>query len=282
MYQAILDYHYRERRLVLDVGTGPGKALFDMLPHFERGIGTDTSPQMIEQAGRDAAALGLAERTRFNVGRGEDCTGSLTPDEIGEVDLITVAMTAHWLDMPAFYAAAARALRPSGTLAIWTCSNGYVHPRTPDAAKIQEILFDLQRNMLGPYSTPGNEISDQAYKTLPLPWSIAPPSSDFFEADFMRHDWDLDGVPSAPPLPDGTPGPFIGEENEDDLDTLRHALGSASMVVRWRAANPDKAHTDQDCVNLTIARLREVVGGNKIATAGSYSLLLFRAKPTCV
>lgn len=274
LYQTILDFHQGDRNLVLDVGTGPGKVVFDLLPFFDRGIGCDTSAGMIEQAKTDAQARGLDEKTGFVLAGGEDCASAL---DGRQVDAITVAMTAHWLDMPAFYASAAKALRPGGTLAIWTCSSFYCHPSMPNHERVQAVLSDLEDNVLAPYNTPGNMMTRNAYEDLPLPWTAG--SQVFDETSFSRKDWDRDGVPSAPPMADGTPGPFLISSQETPLTHLAKAFGSGSMVVRWRQANLERAHGPEDIINVIIERLREALGGGtSLLASPSCSLLLMRKK----
>lgn len=279
LYQAIFDFHgHRPHDLVLDVGTGPGKAVWDLLPHFKRAVGCDTSPEMIEQAKRDAlqnlGATVAKERTAFSVAGGEDCASALARGE--RADVVTVAMTAHWLDLPRFYASVAKALKPGGTLAIWTCSSMYCHPSVPNHERIQETLSELEDGMLAPYVTPGNMLSRNAYEDLALPWDLKGVDSAYDRASFMRKDWDRYGVPSAAPLPDGTPGPFLMHE-ETTVEGLGKALGSASMVVRWRDANPEKAYGEEDAVEVTMRRLREALGGREsFVTSPSCTLLLLR------
>ncbi|WP_211263129.1 methyltransferase domain-containing protein [Thioalkalivibrio nitratireducens] len=43
----------------------------------------------------------------------------IRPAYSGVFDLITVGQALHWFDFPAFYAEAARVLRPGGVLAAW-------------------------------------------------------------------------------------------------------------------------------------------------------------------
>ena len=199
--------------LLLDVGTGPGKAVFEMLPYFKRAVGVDPGDKMIEIARRDAQTRGVDEaRVRFEVCGAESCADALAEAEVGKVDLITCAMAAHWFDMEAFYTSAAKALRPGGTLAMFTCTSGYVHPSDPKRKEIQAILSNLEDNILGPYEAPGNRISRDAYVNLALPWTLPAPNATFSQASFVRKDWDLNGIPSAPSLPDGTPGPFLFSE----------------------------------------------------------------------
>lgn len=279
LYQAIFDYHGdRSHDLVLDVGTGPGKAVWDLLPHFKRAVGCDTSPEMIAQAKRDAieklGAAAAKERTSFSVAGGEECASALPPGE--RADVVTVAMTAHWLDLAKFYASVAKALKPDGTLAIWTCSSMYCHPSEPNHERIQEILSELEDGMLAPYVTPGNMLSRNAYEGLALPWDLEVVGKAYDRSSFVRKDWDRHGVPSAPALPDGKPGSFLMDE-ETTVEELGKALGSASMVVRWREANPDKANGEEDAINVTMRRLREALCGRQsFVTSPSCTLLLIR------
>ena len=274
LYQRILEYHSnRPRDTVFDVGTGPGKVVFDLLPFFQHGQGCDTSPQMIEQAKKDSEKLGFTTQTRFAVAGGENCADAF-PGE--PADVMTVAMAAHWFDMAEFYASAARALKPGGTLAMWTCSSTYCHPSIPNYQAIQTILHDLEDGMLAPYTTPGNILSRNAYEGLRMPWDHAQTKELFDQASFVRVDWDRDGVPTAPPLEDGSPGPFLFGA-EETITQFTTAVSSASMVIRWRAASPDKAHTDADPVNITARRLREATGGEEaLVMAPSLTLLLLR------
>jgi len=278
IYQAILAYHQGERKSLLDVGTGPGKVVFDLLPYFIHGIGTDSSAGMIGQSKKIATERGLADRTSFVTAPGESCDKALAKTKLGSVDVMTVAMAAHWLNLPAFYAAAARSLRPGGTLAMWTASSLFVHPSEPQAQQLQEILFDLEIRMLRDYHEPRNALSRNAYEDLELPWGKSEEGSTFDKASFRRQDWDRDGMPSAPSLPDGTPGPFLSQE-EESIDDLEKGLGSASSVIRWREENAEQAFTPRDPVVLTCSRLRQVLGGKtSMLVSPSFSLLLMRRK----
>lgn len=276
LYQAILDFHQTGHDLMYDVGTGPGKVVFDFLAHFKRGLGSDTGVQMIEQAKKDAATRGFSERTRFFVAGGEDCAEPLTAEEVGRVDLMTAAMAAHWFRLPEFYASAAKALRPGGTLAVWTCSSFYVHTSDPKAKEIQEVLSWFEDEVLGPYMTDGNRLSRAGYKGMGMPWDEEATKKLFPKGDFKRIDWDIDGKPSAPALKDGTPGPYQ-RMDEADIDGFEEGFGAASAVVRWKQANPDKVGTDQDPLRIMVNKLRNILGDRtKFLTGSSTSLLLFR------
>lgn len=187
-----------------------------------------------------------------------------------------MAMAAHWFDMEAFYKSAAKVLKPGGTLAMWTLSSLYAHPSMKNWKEIDRILHELEDGMLAPYALPGNIISRNAYDKLLLPWNIQSTKGLFEEATFQKNDWDRDGVPSAPALADGTPGPFLCSDTQT-LTSFIKGFGSSSMVIRWRQANPEKANTEQDPVNLTVEALRGVVGADDQLLLGpSTSLLLLR------
>ncbi len=276
LYDTILSYHQGERNQLLDVGCGPGKVVFDFVSSFKHGIGVDSSVSMIEQAKKDAVNRGVSDKTQFFAYTGEQCDRPLNEKQAEHADVITVAMAAHWMDMPAFYKAAEGALTPGGTLAIWTCSSLYVHPSTPNANALQEALYDLEDGMLSPYFHAGNVLTRNAYETLPLPWTIEGFESSFEKGSFVRKDWDRHGVPSAPDKADGTPGPYMMYEDVQ-LTYLERGLGTASAVIRWRDANPTKAHTEEDPVAITMKRLRERSGGSEsLLISPSVSLLLMR------
>ncbi|KAI7214126.1 hypothetical protein KC333_g6185 [Hortaea werneckii] len=297
LYETILNFHQGKRDLCMDVGTGPGKAVWDLLPYFSHCIGSDASEQMIQRAKQEALSRNVSHRTTFLTVEAEHCGDHALLQHAGfepnSIDLITVAMAAHWFHFPAFYLSAARALRPGGTLAIWTTSSYFCHPSVPGYRDIQTLLHTLEDELLGPYMTPGNRLARGCYDRLPLPWTPVPPSAAttdggedaqnpspaalFFDhAAFERKHWDRDGVPSAPALSDGSPGPFL-LGREVDLQGGLKGFDSSGPVIRWRESNPEKAHSDQDPIRVIADRLMQVVGEQtKLVVAPSCTVLLFR------
>ncbi|RMY72963.1 hypothetical protein D0863_04172 [Hortaea werneckii] len=299
LYETILDFHQGRRDLCMDVGTGPGKAVWDLLNYFTHCIGVDASEQMIEQAKTESRSRHLTHRTTFLTTEAEHCGDPTLLHQAGfnpnSIDLVTVAMAAHWFQFPAFYLSAAQALRPGGTLAIWTTSSYYCHPSVPGHREIQTLLHTLEDDLLGPYMTPGNRLARRCYDDLPLPWSSlpSPPATTtttttggegaqnpcaalFDEAAFERIHWDREGVPSAPALSDGSPGPYL-LGREVDVKGGLWGLGSSGPVIRWRQANPEKVDTDRDPIRVIADRLQRVVGERtKLVLAPSCTVLLFR------
>lgn len=122
--------------------------------------------------------------------------------------------------------------------------------------------------MLAPFEAHGNRLSREYYKDLKMPWQCGQ-AAHFAQENFKRIIWDEDGKPSAP---DGT---FLQGNKPTTLENLAAGLGSASMVQRWRAAHPAEAHTDADCVNITIKEMRDALGSDEVIVDGATVLLLF-------
>jgi SAM-dependent methyltransferase len=104
-----------EPSCVVDIGSGPGDYLAVFLEAFPsaRGIWTDASPAMLEQARERLAGFG--DRVTYRIADMTDL-GDAVPDA---VDVITTSRASHHLDRAGlldFYAAAAGHLAPGGWL----------------------------------------------------------------------------------------------------------------------------------------------------------------------
>ncbi|KAK5716468.1 hypothetical protein LTR15_009359 [Elasticomyces elasticus] len=273
LYQTIVEYHQGPRDAFLDFGTGPGLVVWDLLKYFKSAFGCDAGPGMIEHAKKDAEKYGVTDRTTFIVTNAEDCASAVS----GSVDLVTVGTAAHWFDLPAFYQSAAKALRPGGTLAMWIPSSSYVHPTVPHAKEIQAAMFELQGDVLQPYHQKGTKYAMTGYDNLPLPWDDGNGQALFDKTTFKRMLWDREGIPTAPPLADGTPGPYL-LGREITFKQAEMALATSSSVIRWREAHPDRVGTEEDPVTSMINHVRAIVGDevDRITVAPSCTLLLLR------
>jgi hypothetical protein len=116
------------------------------------------------------------------------------------------------------------------------------------------------------------------YQDLVLPWDVQPPISAFAQSDFVRHEWDRDGV-----LTNGED--FFMGSTEYTIEELKKALGTASMVTRWREAHPELVDTERDCVRSTMNEIERVLGEEigteeaaklKIRVGSATVLLLFK------
>lgn len=121
VYQTIMDHHTStggQLDTFLDVGCGPGYATRALAPHFARALGLDPAEGMITTA-RSLTPESSESTVQFAISTCEELGSNLTPPVAdGSVDLITAANAAHWFDMPRFWAAASRVLKPGGTLHI--------------------------------------------------------------------------------------------------------------------------------------------------------------------
>jgi len=134
-----------------------------------------------------------------------------------------------------------------------------------------ELFLRLERETLAPYELPANRLSRDMYDNLPLPWTIPTPVTVFPEKLFVKHEYDREGV-----LSDGKN--FFGRGTESSLDDVERGLGTASMVTRWREANPDLVGTDQDVVKTFIKEVREVLppGVETVLQGSGTAILLFK------
>ena len=246
LYSAILNYNEStggQMQKLLELGCGPGKATHDLAPFFDTAVGIDH---------KDFDALPGVEP--------------------GSVDLITVAMAAHWFDMDIFWPKVASILKLGGTVALWTCASMFCHPSTPNAAEISKVLFELEYDILGPYELEGNRISQGMYDKLKLPWQVDPAVKGFDQTDFKRMEWNRDGK-----VEEGKDF-LIG--HKESIEEFERGMSTASMVTRWREANPRLVGTEQDCVRQIGRKLKEITGESfgEVTFGHGVVLLLFKKR----
>ena len=158
------------RDAVWDCGCGSGQASVALAEHFAQVLATDVAPEQI-------AAAKAHARVRYSVAPAEQ-------SGLGQesVDLVTVAQALHWFDVPAFYAEAARVVRPGALLAVWN----YPRPRFVDA-ELDRRFFAFYSQVVGPYWPPERRHIEAGYLTLPFPFEeIAAPEFG------LELDWNLE------------------------------------------------------------------------------------------
>jgi SAM-dependent methyltransferase len=94
VFQEILDYHGGVTDLAVDVGCGPGNVTRDLAKYFDKVVGLDNSPGMVDAANailQDESESGLNGKVEFRVCPAEkiDELGGLVE---GSVDVITSAV----------------------------------------------------------------------------------------------------------------------------------------------------------------------------------------------
>lgn len=106
LYQRILK-EVPEKELAWDVATGNGQAAAALARNFKQVIATDPSKEQIANA---ISAANIEYRVE---------PAEMSSLEDNAADLVTVAVGAHWLDLPEFEKAVERVAKPGAVLAIW-------------------------------------------------------------------------------------------------------------------------------------------------------------------
>jgi SAM-dependent methyltransferase len=122
-------------------------------------IATDASREQLARAARHP-------RIGYVIAEAE-----ASPVRSGSADLVTVAQALHWLDLPAFWQEARRALAPGGVVAVWCYALARIGPG------IDEVLRTFYEGTVGPYWSPRRALVDAEYRTIDFPFrEIAMPS----------------------------------------------------------------------------------------------------------
>lgn len=154
------------QELAWDCATGNGQAARALARHFGHVIATDASTEQIANA---VPHPGIDYRVATAESPGLDP---------GSVDLATVAQAVHWFDRPRFYAAASRALRPGGLIAVWSYGLFTIDPA------LDAVVNHFYDDVIGPYWPPERRLIDAHYTTLDFPFDeITPPTF------VMEHAW---------------------------------------------------------------------------------------------
>ena len=163
--------------VVADLGTGTGYLLPALARHFRRVIAVDSSPPMLELAGRRVAEERLGN-VELRAGQVESL-----PLADGEVDLVLALLILHHVaDLPTTLTDIARALKPGGTLLVVD-----LHPHGNEAFRVQmadrksgvdraEMLRALAHagfEETGHWDIPRPERPDHALAPLPQLYCVA-------------------------------------------------------------------------------------------------------------
>lgn len=157
------------RNLALDCACGNGQATRALADRFQQVVACDASLSQLLAAGSHPGVHYLC------------ASAEQIPLPAAGLDLLTVAQAAHWFDLPAFQAEAARVLRSGGLLAIW----GYGLTRITPA--IDAIVDDYYGTTLEDCWPPERRHLEQAYRTLSFPWPELDPPAPAMTADWTLH-----------------------------------------------------------------------------------------------
>lgn len=138
--------------LALDVGTGNGQAAVLLAGQFKAVTACDPSAPQIEQAQPHP-------HVHYTVAPAEEL-----PAADGSVSLVLAAQSAHWFDLPAFFAECDRVLKPGGILAL--ISYG-IHHVTPEVDTPVDLLYS---EILAADWPPERALVESGYAGIDLPF----------------------------------------------------------------------------------------------------------------
>jgi SAM-dependent methyltransferase len=159
------------RDCAVDVATGSGQAALLLAQHFARVVALDASAAQI-------AAASPHPQVRYGVAQAEN-TGLAA----SSADLLTAAQAFHWFDQAAFFAEAARLLRPGGVLALWCYGLPHITP------EVDAVVQHLYGDLLGSYWDPERRLVEEGYRSVTFPFQ--PLDVPSFA---MTAEWEFDGL----------------------------------------------------------------------------------------
>jgi ubiquinone/menaquinone biosynthesis C-methylase UbiE len=242
--------------VVLDVGCGPGLATRMLAPHFDIAYGADPGNSMIEKAQQIGGTSKAGSPIVYKLSNAEDLD-KIDGLDHSSVDLITAATAAHWFEMPKFWKAAAKILKPGGTVAIWTAFRQH---DTSGDNKVEALIEDFRENVLRPYNSAGSQLTHDGYANLVMPWDDQTTASLYDRELSSRHELSSkDGYLPKTYMMDSKPGDASLDET---LQKFRKMLNSFGTVNRWQKANPDLVGTKDDIIEIFMRKLRQAAEDN--------------------
>ncbi|KTD20065.1 ubiquinone/menaquinone biosynthesis methyltransferase [Legionella lansingensis] len=155
-----------ENGCVWDCATGNGQAALALANYFSTVIATDINPQPLKFAANHPNIQYIC------------CPAENTPLQDNSMDLITVAQALHWFNFELFYQEVRRVAKPSAYMAAWCYTLGKFH------LPIDEVIGELYYRILGnKYWPKERHYVDDAYTTIPFPFTREPTPSFFIEKD---------------------------------------------------------------------------------------------------
>ncbi|NUS89010.1 MAG: class I SAM-dependent methyltransferase [Streptomyces sp.] len=226
------------RGRLIDVGCGPGIVALSLADLFREVVGVDPDSGMIDEAGREAALAGVADKTRWVRARAEEL-----PADLGTFTVATFAQSFHWMDRDLVAATIKGMLRPGGALV--HISDLKNEPRTTDGLPCPPVPYaamdELVRRYLGPVrragqgllpqGTPGGEAAVFARAGFSGPQRLVVPGGQV-----LVRTWD-DAVAGVFSMSFSAPHLF-GPRRDDFEADLRRLLRDASPSGRFSERRP--------------------------------------------
>ena len=136
-----------------DCGTGNGQMAFELAKTFQFVFATDISAAQIQNAAQ-------APNIAYSVQPAE--SNNLASEMF---DLITVAQAIHWFQFESFYAEVKRTAKQGALLCVLGYGKLKIDP------KVDELIEHFYEHIIGPYWDPERRYIDEAYATIPFPFT---------------------------------------------------------------------------------------------------------------
>ena len=163
-----------DREWALDCGTGNGQAAVDLAEFFQHVAATDFSAAQIADAVHHP-------RVGYHVAPAEEL-----PFRDARFALVTAAQSAHWFDLPLYYAEVDRVALPECIVAIW----GYSYCRV--SREIDRIVETELLRPIEPFWADGNKVILERYRSIDFPfheleWPGFSMSQDWARVSYMQY-----------------------------------------------------------------------------------------------
>lgn len=145
-----------QHRRALDVGCGTGQLTKLLASSFHKVIGIDQSESQIDHAQ-------ACDNVTYYVSSAENF-----PSTIVDIDLITVAQAAHWLDLPLFYQEVKRVSSSNAVIAL--ISYGVIVTDSP----LYERIMQFYKDEIGCYWPDERKMVDEGYQNIYFPFKELP------------------------------------------------------------------------------------------------------------
>jgi SAM-dependent methyltransferase len=158
----LLAEHCTQHELAWDAGCGSGQLTVALTRRFANVVGTDPSPEQLQNAQRNFAV-------RYSL-----ATADLPLLDARSVDLAVSAQAAHWFHWTRYVAEVERVTRPGAVVALVSYGILSVEGREADA-----IMKRYYLDVAGPYWPPERRHVENGYRDLRWPWpEIETPPTD--------------------------------------------------------------------------------------------------------